>query len=104
MLKLGEAKEQPLGCGTFEIVVVMRDKDNIPTGHVKTLQTDSAAHISDFWQRNRSKIKRKKKTKGPLPSASQATKIVEDVEKYREEKHSDRLKSMIKREDRSKDV
>lgn len=67
---------------SFELVMVMRDRDGNPTGKTRTIVTDESDKLYDFYMRNKGKPKRKKKNKvkkDALPNASQADRILAEL-------------------------
>ncbi len=67
----------------FELVLVTRNSDGDPTG-TKSLATDSAYKLSEFYLRTKGKPKKKHKdAKGKLPATEKDIKAaVKDVESY----------------------
>ena len=69
---------------SFSITVVLRDGDGVPTGKTKSFYTDSSDDLSDFWERNKHKPRRKKnknklKKGEKLPDAKQASEILQKM-------------------------
>ena len=64
---------------SFEIVLQVRDSKGNLTGKTKTFASDSAEKLAEFYSRNSTKPKRKRRTDGPLPTAKEADKILKDV-------------------------
>jgi len=78
---------------SFGITVILRDAQGNPTGRTKTLHSDKAYKISDFYNRHRGKPKRKKKRK--LPKTKDAEKHLKEVGEYAEKKQADRDRQNI---------
>ncbi len=65
---------------TFELTVQIRDSQGKPTGRTKTITSDDAGKISQFWYRNRP-LHKKKGNKNPsqVPNNKEATKILKEM-------------------------
>lgn len=46
---------------TFELVVLVRDNEGLPTGKKKAFVTDSPAEMELLWNRNSGRVKKKRK-------------------------------------------
>ena len=88
---------------TFELVVQVRHKDKngnlIPTGKTRTIKTNDASRLAEFWENNEIKNKKKKhynknkkKNKQILPNSVQANQILRDMAIYAEKKQQERNK------------
>ena len=85
---------------TFELSLLIRDSKGIPSGQVKSISTDSAPELSDFWLRFKGKPKKRRRRKAEkkehIPSKQEATKIVSETEDYGKEDLDKRLERIEK--------
>lgn len=80
---------------SFELEVQVRDKHGNPTGKTKTIRTNNASEIAEFWEKNSTpekpkakkgkKRKRGKKKKEYVPNAKEAESILKKLYNKKEQ-------------------
>ena len=87
---------------TFELSLMIRDSKGNPTGLRKSISTDSAPELSDFWLRFKGKPKKRKRRKAEkkehIPSKQEASKIVAETKDYGKEDLDKRLEKLERTE------